>query len=84
MCFGAKMYVIYSSGEAQHTDCPDGHTLLLRKMTKSTISSFCLPNHLGEGEDIHLDQWKEIKYVTPRSEDLGIGDKYRVCPDLKI
>ena len=73
--------VIYSSGEAQHADC---HALLLRKMTKSTISSFCLPNHLGEGEDIHLDQWKEIKYVTPRSEDLGIGDKYRVCPDLKI
>lgn len=76
--------VIYSSGEASHADC---HALLLLKMTESTISSFCLPNHLGEGEDIiHLDhlQCEEIKYMTPRSEDLGIGNKYIVCPDLEI
>jgi hypothetical protein len=76
--------VIYSSGEAPHADC---HALLLRKMTESAISSFCLPNHLGEVTDIiHLDhlQWKEIKYMTPISEDLGIGNKYIVCLDLKI
>jgi hypothetical protein len=44
-------------------------------------------NHLGESKDIiHLDHlpWKEIKYMTPISEDLGIGNKYIACPDLEI